>query len=161
MIFPHKAVLFLEEDNALAPDAKPLMLQAVACRPILTWASEQLLADGVQRFFVVSSPRFADEVRQCFAPETEVIVSEQHKDLMDFLRTPDLVAVFPRAALPMASAGPGFAYAASGYALQESWKERMTNAVQDAQLLRGWLPVFGPETIAELEPLFKKGNASS
>lgn len=75
---------------------------------------------------------------------------------MAFLNTPDPVLVLCRAALPAAQAGPGFAYAAPGYELQESWKERMTNQVTAAELVPGWLPVFGPDTIAELEPLFRE-----
>ena len=50
----------------------------------------------------------------------------------------------------MAEAGRGFAYAAPGYELQESWKEKMTNNVTAAELVLGWLPVFGLETIGEL-----------
>ena len=29
----------------------------------------------------------------------------------------------------------------------------MTNAISGASLVPGWLPVYGPETIAELEPV--------
>ncbi len=32
----------------------------------------------------------------------------------------------------------------------------MTNAVSGASLVSGWLPIFGPETIAELEPVLAK-----
>ena len=88
-------------------------------------------------------------------------VSEQQSDLMAFLNTPDLVGVLPRAALPMEGVGAGFAYAASGYELQEAWKEKMTNAVQGAVLMSGWLPIYGSDTIAELEPILaqKLGRA--
>ena len=34
--------------------------------------------------------------------------------------------------------------------------KEMTNAISGARLLPGWLPVFGPETLAELEPLFRE-----
>ena len=50
-----------------------------------------------------------------------------------------------------AEAGPGFAYAAPGRELREVWKDQMTNAVSGAELVPGWLPVFGPETVRELE----------
>ena len=155
MTRPESAVFFLEEDSSILEGSKPLMLEAVLFCPILQWAGRQLLADGVQRFFVVVGPRFAEEARKCFPAEADVIVSEQQKDLMDFLNSPDPVLVLPRAALPVAEAGPGFAYAAPGYELQESWKERMTNNVTAAQLVSGWLPIFGPETIAELELMLR------
>ena len=155
MDFPQRAVFFLEEDSSIPAHSKPLMLEAVLFCPILRWMSDKLLADGVQRFFAVSSPRFAGEVRACFPADADVTISEQHKDLLDFLNTPDTVAVFTRAALPVAEAGPGFAYAAAGYELQAVWQEKMTNAVSAAELLSGWLPVFGPQTIAELEPMLR------
>ena len=155
MDHPQRAVFFLEEDSSIPAHAKPLMLEAVLFCPILRWMSDKLLADGVQRFFVVSGPRFAREARACFPEDADVIVSEQHSELLDFLNTPDGVAVFTRAALPAEEAGPGFAYAAAGYELQEVWRERMTNAVSAAELLPGWLPVFNPETLAELETLFR------
>lgn len=151
-----RAVCFFEEDAAIPEASKPLMLEAVESRPILTWVSRQLQADGVQRFFVVSSPRFAEEARACFPPDADVTVSKQGEDLKAFLNTPDRVLVLPRAAFPMAEAGPGFAYAAPGYELQEAWKVRMTNAVQAAELVSGWLPVYGPSTIAELEELLER-----
>ena len=142
MDFPQRAVLFLEEDSSLPAHSKPLMLEAVLFCPILKWMSDKLLADGVQRFFVVSSPRFAQEVRACFPEDADVTISEQHSQLLDFLNTPDPVAVFVRAALPVEEAGPGFVYGAAGYELQEVWREKMTNAVSAAELLAGWLPVY-------------------
>ena len=72
--------------------------------------------------------------------------------MMKFLTTPDSVIVFPRGAIPLAEAGVGFVYAASGYELQDAWEVKMTNAVQGAQLIPGWLPVYDKGTIAELEP---------
>ena len=155
MDFPQRAVFFLEEDSSLPAHSKPLMLEAVLFCPILKWMSDKLLADGVQRFFAVSSPRFAQEVRACFPEDADVTISEQHSELLDFLNTPDPVAVFVRAALPMEEAGPGFVYGAPGYELQAVWREKMTNAVSAAELLSGWLPVFSLDTIAELEPMLR------
>ena len=156
MNIPERAVFFLEEDSSIPAHSKPLMLEAVLFCPILTWVSDKLQADGVQRFFVVCGPRFAEEARKCFPADADVTVSEQQSDLMAFLSTPDTVAVLPRAALPMEEAGPGFAYQASGYELQESWKEKMTNNVSAAELMPGWLPIFNLDTISELEPLLRE-----
>ena len=156
MDFPQRAVFFLEEDSSLPAHSKPLMLEAVLFCPILKWMSDKLLADGVQRFFAVSSPCFAQEVRACFPEDADVTISEQHSELLDFLNTPDPVAVFVRAALPMEEAGPGFVYGAAGYELQAVWREKMTNAVSAAELIPGWVPVFSLETVAELEPLLRE-----
>ena len=153
---PKSAVFFFEEDTAIPEHAKPLMLEAVLFCPILKWMSDKLLANGVQRFFVVSSPRFAREARACFPDNADVTVSEQQSELMAFLNNPDLVQVFTRAALPMDEAGQGFVYAAPGYELQESWKTKMTNNVTEARLMPGWLPIYGADIIAELEPMLRE-----
>jgi len=117
--------------------------------------------DGVQRFFVVCSPRFAEEAAACFPEGTDVVISEQHAELLDFLDNDESTLVLCRAALPMAQAGPGFAYSAPGRELREVWKNKMTNAVSGASLVSGWLPIFGPETIAELEPVLAKMEQES
>ena len=152
---PKRAVLIMEEDDLVPAHSKPLMLETVLFCPILTWMGNRLRADGVQRFFVVCGPRFAQAARACFAEEAEVTVSERQEDLTAFLNTPDTVSVLLRPALPMEEAGPGFAYAAPGYELQEAWKNGLTNRVDAAELLSGWVPVFGPETVAELEMLLR------
>ena len=45
--------------------------------------------------------------------------------------------------------------------LREVWKNKMNNAVSGASLVSGWLPIFGPETIAELEPVLAKMEQES
>lgn len=148
---PKRAVLIMEEDALVPVHSKPLMLETVLFCPILTWMGNRLREEGVQRFFVVCGPRFAEEARACFPAEADVTVSERQEDLSAFLNTPDTAAVLLRAALPMEEAGPGFAYAASGYELQEAWRNGLTNQVAAAELLDGWVPVFSLETVAELE----------
>lgn len=154
-----RAVLMMEEDALIPADGKPLMLEAVLCRPILERAATQCLADGVQRFFVVCPPRFVQAAAVCFPEGTDVIFSEQHAQLLDFLDTDEETLVLCRAAVPFAQAGPGFAYSAPGRELQNVWKDKMTNAVSGASLVPGWLPVFDPETIAELETVLQKAES--
>lgn len=156
MPVPQRALFFFEENAAIPAGGKPLALQPLLSRPVLEWMARFLKGEGVGKFFVVCGPRFAAEAENCFPKEAEVSVSEQHRDLTAFLDTEETVLVLPRAAVPMAEAGPGFVYAASGHALQRAWKDHMTNNVQEAELVSGWVPLFGPETIAELEPLLKQ-----
>lgn len=158
MDFPQCSVLFMEEDSAIPAGSGPLMLEPVLSCPILKWMSGRLLDEGVQRFFVVCNPRFEEAARACFPEGTDVTFSEQHAELMAFLNTPDSVLVLPRAAFPMKEAGLGFAYAAPGYELQEAWRQKMTNSVQAAELVPGWLPVYGQSTVAELELLLREKN---
>lgn len=148
-----RAVFLMEEDASIPVDGKPLMLEAILNRPILERAVEQCRADGIQRFFVVCPPRFADAAAACFPEGSDVIISEQHARLLDFLDNDENTLVLCRAALPFAQAGPGFAYAAPGHELRSVWQEKMTNSIAGASLVSGWLPIFGLETIAELEPV--------
>lgn len=156
MPVPQRALFFFEEDSAIPEGGKPLALQGLLGRPVLTWMARSLMETGVKTFFVVCGPRFTAEARACFPEDAAVSVSEQHGDLTAFLDTNEPVLVLPRAAVPLAEAGPGFAYQASGHALQKAWEQRMTNNVQEAELVSGWVPLFGPETIAELEPLLRQ-----
>ena len=149
-----RAVFIFEEEAAVQADAKPLMLETVLSRPILSWVCDRLRAEGVQRFFAVCGPRFAAEAGALLPPDAAV--SEQWSDLEAFLDTDEPVLVLPRAAFPMAEAGPGFAYAAPGRELQSTWRVKMTNSVQGAELVPGWLPVYGPDTIAEIEALLRR-----
>ena len=148
-----RAVFLMEEDASIPTDGKPLMLETILDRPILSRAAEQCMADGVQRFFVVCPPRFAQAAAACFPEGTDVVISEQHASLLDFLDNEENTLVLCRAAVPFAQAGPGFAYAAPGRELRSVWQEKMTNSISGASLVPGWLPIFGPETIAELEPV--------
>lgn len=154
-----RAVLFFEEDAAVPAGSKPLMLEAVLSCPILTWAGNRLRADGIQRIFVVCGPRFAEEASRCLSQPAEI--SEQWTDLESFLDTAEPVLVLPRAAFPMEEAGPGFAYAAPGRELRETWRVRMTNNVQGAELVSGWLPVYGPETTEEIEELLRRRGTAA
>lgn len=154
-----RAVFIFEEDAAIEADAKPLMLETVLSRPILSWVCEQLRSQGVQRFFAVCGPRFAGEVQALLPPDA--VVSEQWADLEAFLDTDEPVLVLPRAAFPMAEAGAGFAYAAPGRELQSVWRVKMTNSVQGAELAPGWLPVYGPDTVAEIEELLRRRDGGN
>lgn len=154
-----RAVLFFEEDAALPAGSKPLMLEAVLSCPILTWTVNRLRSDGVQRIFVVCGPRFGQEARRRVPDSVEI--SERWADLADFLDTEEPVLVLPRAAFPMEEAGPGFVYAAPGRELRETWREKMTNNVQGAELVSGWLPVYGLDTVAELEALARRKGLSA
>lgn len=148
-----RAVFILEEDHSIPAGHKPLMLEAILHRPIMERAVVQCLADGVQRFFIVCPPRFAEAAAACIPEGADAVISEQHAQLLDFLDNDENTLVLCRAAVPFAQAGPGFAYAASGRELRSVWQEKMTNAISGASLVPGWLPIYGPETIAELEPV--------
>ena len=155
-----KSAVIMMEETVLPDTKRPLMLETFLAVPILTWMGRQLLADGVQRIFLACDPAFAEEARACLPAELSAVFSDRREELMDFLDTPDGVLVLNRSALPLEEAGPGFAYAAPGRELREVWRERLTNAVRGAELVGGWLPLYGPETLAELAEVFRSRGAA-
>ena len=150
-----KSAVLLTEEALLPETNQPLMLETFLAAPILAWIGRHLLAEGVQRIFVACAPEFAEAARACLPEEAEATVSDLREDLLRFLDTPEPVLVLCRSALPMKEAGPGFAYAAAGTDLRRAWRERLTHAVPEAEPVGGWLPVYGPETLAELEEVFR------
>lgn len=150
-----RAVIFFEPDAALSDGASPLALETIQGQPVLYWMFRALRGDGASRLFIAAPPRYDAQIRACAPPDASVTVSDRHDALMGFLDAPDLVAVLPRAALPMKQAGAGFAYAAPGVSLRDTWSARMTNAVQDAQLLSGWVPLYGRDTLNEMRTIFQ------
>ena len=74
-----RAVLMFEEDAAVPAGLKPLMLETVLSRPILSWVCDRLRAEGVQRLFAVCGPRLAEEARVLPPPEAQV--AEQWTEL--------------------------------------------------------------------------------
>jgi len=140
-----------------ASPAPPLLLAPAGGRPVLSWMAERLWSQGVRRFFIACEPPYEAQVRSLLAPleGAEAVVSDRHDALMAFLEGAGMTAVLPRPAFPMAQAGPGFAYAAPGRVLREAWDQGLTNAVGEAELLSGWLPLYGPETLREVEDLLQ------
>ena len=51
------AVLFMPDDMTLTKEKTPLMLRPILFCPILTWMVEELMGQGVERFFIVSDAR--------------------------------------------------------------------------------------------------------
>lgn len=125
-----RAVFILEEDHSIPAGHKPLMLEAILHRPIMERAVVQCLADGVQRFFVVCSPRFAEEAAACFPEGTDVVISEQHAELLDFLDNDEDTLVLCRSGSAYGlRPAPALPIPAPGRELREVWKNKMTNAV--------------------------------
>ena len=150
-----KAVIFFEPNEVLADGVRPLALETIHGQPVLYWMARALSGNGAERLFVAAPPRYEADVQACTPPNLSATVSDRHDALMDFLDAPGFVAVLPRAALPMPQIGAGFAYAAPGDSLREAWAVRLTNAVQDAELLPGWIPLYGLDTLEELKPFFE------
>jgi bifunctional UDP-N-acetylglucosamine pyrophosphorylase/glucosamine-1-phosphate N-acetyltransferase len=149
-----RAILLLTDFSASDDQKKPLMLEAVLFCPILTWVSEKLKADGVRRFFVVCGPKFAEEARNCFAPEDDVTVSGPEA-LPAFLKEDGPVAVLPCAVVPVsAPKGESGAFTAGAEALRKSGNAAGTAAaVPGAEALPGYTAVRSFEELQALQLL--------
>lgn len=150
-----RAVLFLPDDDSYEDSVPPLMLEAVLFCPILSWVSKKLLADGVQRFFAVCGPKYAQEVRACFPDDADVTISEQHQELLDFVEGPGSVLVIPCPVIPVEGVGEGYVYAAEGSVLKEAWGTGATNSVRDAEGVKGWLTLYHTGNIQEIELMLR------
>ena len=75
--------------GALAPQDKPLMLQPVLFCPVLTWAAQELMDCGVQRYFIVCRENWREEVREAlqgfdadFFDDVPAALSAAEEDVM-------------------------------------------------------------------------------
>lgn len=143
-----RAVIFLAAPSD--PDQKkPLMLESVLFCPILTWVARRLKSDGVERFFVVCGPEYAEQARACL-PEGAVI-SDSHDALLDFVSGEGRVTVIPRAVVPAERAGEGYVYSADGTVLAEGWKRAATIFLQNVDGERGWIALSSLSDIQSVE----------
>ena len=66
------AVLFMPDDMTLTKEKTPLMLRPILFCPILTWMVEELMGQGVERFFIVSDVRAHDIMRPYIPEQADV-----------------------------------------------------------------------------------------
>ena len=145
-----RAVIFLTTSQD-PEQKKPLMLNDILFCPILTWVARKLKDDGVERFFAVCGPEYADEARACFPVDADVTVSDQHPRLLDFVSGVGRVIVIPRPVVPAEQAGEGYVYSAEGFALAEGWKKAATIFLQDVDGERGWIALNSGTDIQNVE----------
>ena len=67
------AVLFMPDDMTLTKEKTPLMLRPILFCPILTWMIDELMGQGIERFFIVSDKRAHDMMRP-YVPENADVV---------------------------------------------------------------------------------------
>lgn len=145
-----RAVFFMTaEETSSGAMERPLMLEPILFCPILAWARNSLVDAGVQRFFVFCQEEFAPEIRACFAPEDDVVISVDRAETERFLEGEGKVLVFPDAEIPMMLEGRGYVYTAEASALIEGWfRNPSSGSVADWQPEQGWSSIRG---LAELQ----------
>lgn len=135
-----RAIFFLQ-DALDAPNSKPLMLEELLFCPLLTWTSNKLRDDGVERFFVACQAEHASAARACFPPDWDVTVSARQEELLDFLREEGSVTVLPCPLLPMKTEAESDGYTAEASALRSAWGDGAGAAIPGAKPLSGFIPV--------------------
>ena len=78
MIDSKRAVIFLDEEGAEETKTeRPLLFRPVLFCPMLTWLSDALRREGVERFFVLCAPEEQEEALSCFYNKENVTVSDR------------------------------------------------------------------------------------
>ena len=114
------AVLFMPDDMALTKEKTPLMLRPILFCPILTWMVEELMGQGVERFFIVSDVR-AHDIMRPYIPEqadvTYVDGAKHGEELLKLLKgEKGSVLIVNGAVLPVGVFSGGAVYSADAKA---------------------------------------------
>ena len=110
------AVLFMPDDMTLTKEKTPLMLRPILFCPILTWMVEELMGQGVERFFIVSDVR-AHDIMRPYIPEqadvTYVDGAKHGEELLKLLKgEKGSVLIVNGAVLPVGVFSGGAVYSA-------------------------------------------------
>lgn len=126
--------------GALAPQDKPLMLQPVLFCPVLTWAAQELMDCGVQRYFIVCPENWREEAREAlqgfdaeFFDDVPAALSAAEEDVM----------VVPGSVVPVYGPEDRNVYAADAAVLRSRLREgtSLTDCPAEAVGVRAlWQP---------------------
>ena len=141
MIDSKRAVIFLDEEGAEETKTeRPLLFRPVLFCPMLTWLSDALRREGVERFFVLCAPEEQEEALSCFYNKENVTVSDRWEELLAFLRGPEPVLMVPCAAVPVESSGENCVYTAAGDAVCRGL-ETGSGEVEGAAAVKGFTAI--------------------
>lgn len=151
MIDAKRAVIFVddegEEENGIY---EPLLFQPVVFCPMLTWLSDELRRRGIERFFVLCGQKYQQKALSCFSDKENVVVSDQWKELLDFLNGPEKVLVVPGPAVPVDSSGENCVYTAAGDSVR-SGLETGSGEVADAEFAEGFTAVHSAKALNSMQ----------
>ena len=151
MIDAKRAVIFVddegEEENGIY---EPLLFQPVVFCPMLTWLSDELRRRGIERFFVLCGQKYQQKALSCFSDKENVVVSDQWKELLDFLNGPEKVLVVPGSAVPVDSSGENCVYTAAGDSVR-SGLETGSGEVADAEFAEGFTAVHSAKALNSMQ----------
>ena len=114
------AAFLLKNDCSRGADARPLMLQQVMFCPVLAWVGAELARAGVRRIFCACDEKWAEEVKQCFTEDVEVVVAplENAEEAMREFFGGEAGMSFAEPVVPMGGGYVSFASRQELFALQ-------------------------------------------
>mgnify|MGYP001362183013 CR=1 FL=1 len=156
------AVLFMPDDMTLTKEKTPLMLRPILFCPILTWMVEELMGQGVERFFIVSDVR-AHDIMRPYIPEqadvTYVDGAKHGEELLKLLKgEKGSVLIVNGAVLPVGVFSGGAVYSAEAAECCKVLKEHGAFAAfpKGAEITKGFLPVGDDEEIRSAQDMCRR-----
>lgn len=159
----HKAaVLFMPDDMTLAKGKTPLVLQPILFCPILVWMFEELMGQGIERFFIVSDVRAHDILRP-YVPEAMKAVyvdgAKHGEELLKLLKKETgSVLIVNGAVLPVGVFSGGAVYSADAKECCKVLREHGAFAAfpKGAEITKGFLPVGDEEELREAQDMCRR-----
>ena len=156
------AVLFMPDDMTLTTEKTPLMLRPILFCPILTWMAEELMGQGIERFFIVSDVRAHDMMRP-YLPEaadvTYVDGAKHGEALLKLLANEKGdVLIVNGAVLPVGVFSGGAVYSASAKECCKVLREHGAFAAfpKGAEITQGFLPVGDDDELRDAQDMCRR-----
>ncbi len=156
------AVLFMPDDMTLTTEKTPLMLRPILFCPILTWMAEELMGQGIERFFIVSDVRAHDMMRP-YLPEaadvTYVDGAKHGEALLKLLANEKGdVLIVNGAVLPVGVFSGGAVYSASAKECCRVLREHGAFAAfpKGAEIAQGFLPVGDDDELRDAQDMCRR-----
>lgn len=156
------AVLFMPDNMTLTTEKMPLVLQPILFCPILTWMCEELMGQGIERFFIVSDVRAHDILRP-YVPETAKTVyvdgAKHGEELLQLLKKETgSVLIVNGAVLPVGVFSGGAVYSAPAKECCKVLREHGAFAAfpKEAEITKGFLPVGDEEELRDAQDMCRR-----
>ena len=156
------AVLFMPDDMTMTKEKTPLMLRPILFCPILTWMAEELMGQGIERFFIVSDVR-AHEMMRPYLPAaadvTYVDGAKHGEELLKLLRDETgSVLIVNGAVLPVGVFSGGAVYSADAEECRKVLKEHGAFAAfpKGAEIAQGFLPVGDDDELRDAQDMCRR-----
>lgn len=156
------AVLFMPDNMTLTEDQTPLVLRPILFCPILTWMCEELMCQGIERFFLVSDVRAHSLLRPAIPEKANVTYVDGAKhgeELLKLLgKEKGRVLIVNGAVLPVGVFSGGAVYSAEAKECCRVLREHGAFAAfpKGAEISKGFLPVGDDEELRSAQDMCRR-----